>query len=147
MEVKLIRSEDTFSIRHKVLRPNQTIEECKFPNDEAEHTFHLGVFLDNELISIASFYKEKHAGLNDPHQFRLRGMATLPEYRNRQAGSLLIKTAEQVLHNKDADVWWCNARTSASGYYKKLGLKERGGLFEIPGIGPHIVMYKRLADN
>ena len=88
--IKLIHSEDTYSIRHKVLRPNQTINDCKYDSDEDEDTFHLGAFKDDQLISIGSFYLESHPELPGKDQYRLRGMATLKEFRNLQAGSKLI---------------------------------------------------------
>ncbi|MBM7691069.1 putative GNAT family N-acyltransferase [Peribacillus deserti] len=144
MEVLRIEAKDTYIIRHNVLRPNQTIDDCKFLNDEENNTFHLGGFIQGELISIASFYKEKNSGFDDEHQYRLRGMATLPHYRSRKAGSILIKEAELLLQSRKASVWWCNARTSASGYYQKLGLRVHGAIFEIDGIGPHVMMYKNL---
>ncbi|MFK7789853.1 MAG: hypothetical protein AB8C95_10235, partial [Phycisphaeraceae bacterium] len=37
---------------------------------------------------------------------------------------------------------WCNARTSASGYYERLCFIQHGDLFEIPDIGPHAVMVR-----
>ena len=58
--IKLIHSKDTYSIRHKVLRPNQTINDCKYDSDEDENAFHLGAFKDDQLIGIGSFYLESH---------------------------------------------------------------------------------------
>ncbi|KJE31387.1 putative yitI [Bacillus licheniformis] len=31
-----------------------------------------------------------------------------------------------------------------SGYYEKLGFSEQGEVYDIPPIGPHILMYKKL---
>ncbi|MFC7391823.1 GNAT family N-acetyltransferase [Scopulibacillus cellulosilyticus] len=145
VEVKLISAEETYEIRHKVLRPNQNIESCKFPSDNIEGSFDLGAFFENKLVSIASFYPEKNENVEGKVQYRLRGMATLDEYRNLKAGSALIKYGEKVLKERQVDAWWCNARVTASGYYKKLGLSVKGDVFDIPGIGPHKLMYKHLS--
>jgi GNAT superfamily N-acetyltransferase len=145
LEIKKIAPEDTYSLRQSALRPNQPIEASKYENDYLEDTFHLGAFLDGILISIASFYKEKNPCFTDEVQFRLRGMATLPEYRKQKAGSSLILHAEELLREKKVTLWWCNARATVSNYYKKLGLSECGEVFEIEPIGPHKLMFKKLS--
>lgn len=43
--VNEISAEDTYEIRHMILRPHQTIEQCKYEQDKEEGSFHLGAFL------------------------------------------------------------------------------------------------------
>ncbi len=45
LEVKTISAEDTYEIRHRILRPHQSIEQCQYEQDHAEGSFHLGAFL------------------------------------------------------------------------------------------------------
>ncbi|MET3695815.1 acetyltransferase (GNAT) family protein [Bacillus oleivorans] len=144
LEIREIQAEDTYGIRHQVLRPNQTIEDCKYDGDFDLDTFHVGAFLDEELVSIASFYRESSPGFPEVLQYRLRGMATLEHVRNQKAGSSILHFAERILEKREASLWWCNARVSVSDYYKKLGLHEYGEVFEIEPIGPHKLMYKKL---
>jgi GNAT superfamily N-acetyltransferase len=144
IEVKQISSEETYEIRHSILRPNQSLEDCKFEADLEPTTIHLGAFWDGKLISIGTFSVDSHPDLIGEVQYRLRGMATLVEYRSHKAGSTLIKHAEELLSQREVTIWWCNARTSVSDYYKKLGLNEHGDVFDIPYIGPHKLMYKNL---
>ncbi len=144
LDIKVIQAEQTYEIRHKVLRPNQTLEDCQFPGDHDHGTFHLGAYKGDKLISIASFYQENHPDIEGNVQFRLRGMATLEEYRKEKAGSRLLISAEDMLKKQHTDSWWCNARVGVADYYKKLGLREHGEVFDLPPIGPHIVMYKTL---
>ena len=40
---------------------------------------------------------------------------------------------------------WGNARMPAVGFYRRAGLEVVGAEFEVPGIGPHVVMVRRLA--
>ncbi|MBS2970602.1 GNAT family N-acetyltransferase [Metabacillus sp. KIGAM252] len=144
MIVTFIHSEEAVPLRQKLLRPGQPVSSCRYENDNNESSFHLGCYEDELLISIASFSEEVIPLLSGDHQYRLRGMATLQEYRNRKAGSSLLIKAEQVLAERKVDLWWCNARTSVEAYYLKQGLHPVGGVFEIEGIGPHQVMYKQL---
>ena len=37
---------------------------------------------------------------------------------------------------------WCNARTSAAGYYEKIGFVIASDEFELPDIGPHVLMVR-----
>jgi hypothetical protein len=37
---------------------------------------------------------------------------------------------------------WCNARLVAVPFYERLGLEAVGPEFDIPGIGPHYVMWR-----
>ena len=74
--------------------------------------------------------------------YRLRGMATLPEFRNNHAGSSLIQKAEQILQERQANILWCNGRVTVANYYKRLGFQEHGEIFEIEPIGLHKVLYK-----
>ncbi|MCY8520122.1 GNAT family N-acetyltransferase [Bacillus atrophaeus] len=142
--VNEISAEDTYEIRHMILRPHQTIEQCKYEQDKEEGSFHLGAFFDGTLISIASFYRQDHPLIEASPSYQMRGMATLPGYRKQRAGSTLVTRAEQKLADMGAKTVWCNARCHVQGYYEKLGWKDTGDPFDLPGIGPHIVMYKKL---
>lgn len=140
MVIKSIESSQTTSIRHQILRAGQPIETCFYPTDNAKETFHLGVFVDDNLVSIGSFYIEKQNDLNYSTQCRFRGIATLPEYRNQGYAYALIEFAINKIKPMGVEVIWCNARTSALGLYKKMGMKIVSEEFEIEGIGPHLVM-------
>lgn len=144
MIIKEIDANSTYQLRHKILRPNQTIDDCKYPLDLEDETIHLGAFINDKIISIASFFFEKNENFKAQKQYRLRGMATLPSHRNQKAGSSLVKKAEEIMIKNNIDLWWCNARTTVSDYYAKLGLEILGDVFDIDPIGPHVLMYKVL---
>lgn len=140
--IKEIDAIQTYAIRHEVLRPNQDISTCEYPGDMAEKSFHLGAFKEDELIGIASYYEENSPTFDEEHQYRLRGMATLPAYQGMNIGRQLVLAAEAILKERQVHFWWCNARQVAFGFYEKLGLLTYGELFEIEGIGPHKIMFK-----
>jgi GNAT superfamily N-acetyltransferase len=123
-----------------MLRPNASLEECVFNGDYDELTFHLGAFVDSKLVSVASFYFERNDVFPDPYQYRLRGMATLPEYQGQGLSSALLKTAFPVIKQNQCTLLWCNAREKAMGFYSKVGFLPHGEFFSVPQIGKHILM-------
>ena len=140
VEVLRIKPIDTYPIRHKMLRPNGTIDECKFQGDNDELTFHLGAFVDKKLVSVASFYFERCPIFPEAYQYRLRGMATLSEYQGQGLSSALLKTAFPVIKQNQCQLLWCNAREKAMGFYLKVGFETHGELFSIQNIGKHMLM-------
>ncbi len=50
--IRFIQADDVLAIRNEVLREGRlSLDQCRFPNDDAEDAFHLGYF-DNERISM-----------------------------------------------------------------------------------------------
>ncbi len=145
MEVKQIDAKDTLEIRQKILRPDANTGECVFDGDEKDSSFHLGAYVDDTLASVASFYLDNHPKIKDTYQFRLRGMATLDKHRGKGFSSALLKTAFPLIKNNHVTTLWCNARTSAIGFYDKIGFETVSDEFDIPGIGPHVVMIKEIS--
>ena len=127
-----------------MLRPGQSIDKCNFNGDEDDQTFHLGAFKEGKLISVASFYFEKHPDLEVQYQFRLRGMATLPDHQHQGLSSELLKTAFPIIKQNFCPLVWCNARKNAIGFYQKVGFETASEEFDIPGIGPHVLMSKSI---
>ena len=145
MDVKQIDFKDTYPIRHQMLRPGRAIETCHFQGDDDELTFHLGSYIDEKLASVASFYFKKHpAIIEEEYQYQLRGMATLSEYQNKGLSSALLKAAFPIIQNNHVKLLWCNARVEASGFYEKVGFKKISDLFEIPDVGSHYLMVKKI---
>jgi GNAT superfamily N-acetyltransferase len=144
LEVRKIKPEETYSLRHRVLRPHQTVEDCMYDTDHEEYGFHVGAFDQGRLISIASFCIEKNPDFSIEKQYRLRAMATLEEFRKVGAGRAVVNYAENLIKKQGADVLWCKGRTTVQEYYQKLGFQPHGDVFDYPPIGPHIVMYKKL---
>lgn len=144
MKVLRINATDTYDIRHMMLRNGRPRQEVVFPKDEDEQTFHLGAFFEGKLVSVASFYFENHPDLPDEYQYRLRGMATIPEFQHKGHSSALLKIAFPIIKQNLCSLLWCNARTSAMGYYQKVGFEKVGEEFDIPTVGPHVLMFKKI---
>ncbi len=142
-EIRLVPSKETWSLRQKILRPNLTAENCQFAFDSDPSCLHLAYKLQSQIVTVASFYIESHPLLHAGTPYRLRGMATDTNYQGQGYGEKVILKAFEILETKKCDLLWCHARVRAIPFYSKLGFQVIGEVFEIEGIGPHKVMYKR----
>lgn len=143
-EIKLIRAEETLSLRKNILKPFLSEAECINPGDDANDTFHFGLFHRQELVTVATFLQEAHPNLSAHYPYRLRGMATAYQFHGQGFGTILMNHSMQFLKMRGCDLIWCNAREKAFGFYEKLGFLYSGNFFDLPRIGPHKVMYKLL---
>ena len=57
--------------------------------------------------------------------------------------NLMVESFKE-LKKSDCDMLWCNARLGAVNFYKSVGFKIIGELFDIEAIGPHYYMYKEI---
>lgn len=137
--VKFISATQTLPLRSEILRGGLPPEACVFPTDEMEGAFHLGFFAENKLVSVASFLPNSHSSSPDPG-YQLRGMATLTGFSGKGSGTALLTFALSQLKVTRATHLWCNARSSAVGFYLKNGFRVVFPEFEIDGIGPHYEM-------
>lgn len=144
MIVKIINFEKTYKLRHSVLWPHKSIENCFIDIDQ--NGVHFGCYFKDELISIGSFFRMKNEDF--PFhliQFRLRAMATNLLHKGLGAGTTLINFASKFLkQNCSADIIWCDARELAVNFYKKNDFEILKGPYDIPIIGKHYLMSKNL---
>lgn len=143
IQIKEIRVEDTYPIRKAVLRKNMTLTH-EMPGDHDSDSVHLGVFDQNKLVCAGSFMKNNRDEFTG-HQYQLRGMATAEHSQGKGYGQILLNEAEKYFKAREIDLIWCNARVSALEFYKKSGYKAVGEVFDVPQVGPHFVMFKKLA--
>lgn len=140
--IQMISAPETHALRHKVLRPHEALENCVYPEDELPASFHVGAFFRDQMIGTASFHEQSFPDLRSERPYRLRGMAVDPGFRRMKIGHKLLEKGFEALAEKNCDLLWCNAREIAFPFYESLGFQFLGPLFEIPGLGPHKVMYK-----
>ena len=129
----------------RILRPLHPAEMCRYPEDNYESTFHVGVINDGVVVSNGTFMQQacshlKLAGTALP--YRLRGMATDVDQQGLGLGREIILFAEKELKKRGCDLLWFNARVSAEGFYRKLGYDAIEEVFNIDSIGAHKIMYK-----
>lgn len=137
--VKFISSTQVLPLRSLVLRNEKPLELCVFDGDHEEGVFHLGYFLEDEIVSIVSFMP-KGGFENEGTGVQLRGMATHPNHLGKGYGKELVHFAIKYLTANSIQYIWCNARSSALPFYVKQGFEICSNEFMIAGIGPHYQM-------
>ena len=143
IEIRKIKAEDTYPIRKEELRKNVSLSHTMSGDKDAE-TLHLGLFVDNELAGIGSFMRTSLSDFKEEPQYQLRGMATRASHQGRGFGRLLLTEAEKRLKENGVALLWCNARVIALDFYLKMDYEAHGDAFDLPEIGTHYKMYKRL---
>lgn len=143
-KIEFIKPAQTLEIRQKNLKPFLSVSECANPEDDGVDTKHFGLIYNNKIISVASVFPQAHVDFSCGLPYRLRGMATETNYRGQGFGSVILMTIFDYLKEKRCDLLWCNARFKAFNFYKCNGFVSHSDIFEIPQIGPHRVMYKRI---
>jgi GNAT superfamily N-acetyltransferase len=142
MVIECISADLTRSIRHQVLWQHKpSLDVCVLDTDNVIDAFHLGVRFESELISVGSFFPQTHHHFYQDNVYRLRAMATLPNFHGRGSGRALIEFALQLLRERNANLLWCDARLSAVGFYQRLGFSVDDEIYEVPLIGPHKLMW------
>lgn len=133
-------------LRAEILRPGQSPEELVFNGDDAPDTLHIAVFEHGEPIAVASVMREPFPPRPSAHDWRVRGMATRPHARGRGAGGKLLELCIAHARGAGGTLLWCSARLPARGFYEGAGFAAIGDVFEIPRIGPHVLMWLAPAE-
>jgi predicted GNAT family N-acyltransferase len=135
---------ELIDLRWRILRAGLPREEALFPGDNSPDTFHFAAVDDDArvVISCATF---RLASWDDEPAYQLRGMATSEACRGLGLGRSLLALAEADISGETPiRLLWCNARTPAIDFYRKLGWEVRSEQFDIPTAGPHVRMTKQL---
>ena len=142
MLVRPARLEEIVALRHAVLRPGRPIHTAFFEGDDEPTTVHVGAFDRDRLVGCATIMRR---ALDGEDALQLRGMATAADRMRQGIGTAILRFVEEDLaYSIGLRVLWCNARTSASGFYAGAGWKLASAVFDVPDVGPHVRMIRRL---
>lgn len=145
MEVRIISAQETRPLRHLVLWPHiEKAEDCVIDIDTREDAIHIGAFENDQLISVCSLFELSSQRIKQAKQYRLRAMATHPNFRGMNAGKRVVQFALELTRNKGFDVLWCDARQVALGFYEKMGFSLIDEWYEVPKIGLHKTAFYQL---
>lgn len=133
----------TYPLRISVLR-NGIAKDYQFVGDNDKETFHVGAFLNEQCIGIASCMKKENLLFEVGFQYQLRGMAVEPLMQGKGVGKAIVEKTLVFLEERKCAIVWCNARLKAVDFYKKMGFLVVGEKFMIPKVGLHYLMYKKL---
>jgi GNAT superfamily N-acetyltransferase len=142
LRVRRCGADDVIGLRQSVLRPHLSAAEATYASDFAPATAHFcaedGA---GRVVSVASLLREAPAWkAGVPGPWRLRGMATAPDWRGRGAGSAVLAAVFDHVAASGGGLLWCNARLGAVDFYRRAGMTTTGEPWEEPVIGPHIAM-------
>lgn len=121
IEIIKIKPEDTLQIRHDILLPEETVEECFFDNDWADLTVHFGAFVSEKLVGVISVSKENWHLFPDKNQWRGRAIAVVPEERNNGVGDKLLQACLRYAKENGGTIFWATARLPTLPYHRKKG--------------------------
>lgn len=118
-------------------KPNQR-KLAFYREDSRKTTEHFLLFIDKKVVSGLTLIKDVEF-----NKYQIRGMFTLPKFREMGYGSKLLKKIEfDNLNKSKSFLIWCNARIEAVDFYKKNNYKVVGKKFLIKNIGLHFRMEK-----
>jgi ribosomal protein S18 acetylase RimI-like enzyme len=130
-----ISGAQTRALRQAILRPHESV--AQMAADEADGAYAAGAFDGARLIAVGLVAPSPERG---DGAWRVRGMATSPDARNRGAGRAVLDALLAHASAHGATRLWCNARTPAQRFYERAGFRVCSEVFEIAPIGPHVVM-------
>ena len=140
VRVDEVPPEVTYELRGAILRPNGG--EVTWEGDEDPATFHLAAqAADGAVVGIVRFspapcpWRPLAAAA-----WQLRGMATDTAIRGSGAGRAMVADGLDRVAARGGDLVWCDARTSAAGFYERMGFTVVTEEFDKPGIGRHVGM-------
>ena len=144
VEINKVDAEKIRPLRHSELRKGQDFSTTSYLKDYEDGTFHMACIVDDKIVTCATFYAQKSMKIKSNNSYRLRGMATDSQFQRKGYARDLMLESFKELKNRDCDMVWCNARLVAVNFYKSVGFKIIGELFDIEAIGPHYYMYKEI---
>ncbi len=131
-------------LRTRILRPEWPADRLlTFDQDGA--ALHLAARFDDAVVAVATVYPERPpAGLGIPPEaaWQLRGMASEARVRGMGFGAAVLDGCVREARAVGAAALWCNARRGAVGFYAAFGWTAVGPEFDVPGVGPHVVMWR-----
>ncbi len=139
MAARAISPAQTRALRQAVLRPHQSVVELAA--HEPADAFAVGTFEAGELVAVGLVGPE-----GGPGAWRIRGMATAPHARGRGAGTIVLEGLVGHARTCGATRLWCNARRPARSLYQRAGFRPVSDEFELPDVGPHLVMELALSS-
>lgn len=159
VDIRPVPAAASYPLRHAVLRPHQSLEEMLWEGDDDSQTATFAA-LEREsgaVVGVATVYPSpapfeqgEAAQPTDPGEgrtWRLRGMATREDLRGQGIGSRVLDALLTHVKDLGGEIVWCNARVRAIPFYKRAGFETWGEEWELPSIGRHVVMWRKLTDE
>ncbi len=144
IEVRETTAEQTLLLRTRILRPGHAPDARLFGVGDDEETRHFAAFDGEEIVGACYIVRRAAPFDSKARAWQLRGMAVETGRQGQGIGAQIMARVEEEAGRAGMGILWFNARRVALGFYARLGFETWGEEFEIPTIGPHLVMGKRL---
>ncbi len=146
-EITVVRvsASDVRPLRAEVLRKGLPLSESVYPTDDEEFTTHLAVKVDGVIVAVGTMFPEPRT--TGAREQRIRGMAVEASARSRGYGGAILSAFHKIALRDGTDVIWCNARARAVPFYSRHHYFVEGEPFELPNIGRHFVMSRRVRKS
>lgn len=107
----------TWRIRQLAMYPEKEILDMELPIDF--DGVHFGLYYQYELTAVVSLFANGNTA-------QFRKMAVLPSDQGKGFGKQLLLYVVDYCKTQEISTLWCNARTSALDFYKKIGFVAIG---------------------
>jgi len=144
LELRRASLDEILPLRHAVLRPGLPLHTARFDGDDEPATRHFGAFVapTGAAVACVSCIRRRREGAD---AWQVRGMATRADLAGRGIGRGLLTFALDALRAEGGPrLVWCNARVTALRFWERAGWTVASDVFEIPGVGSHRVLERRL---
>ena len=132
---------EIFDLRHRVLRPGFSARDAQYDEDQSTTTRHIGAFASGRVVACATILLNSWDGES---AWQLRGMGVEESHRSTGVGSRVLEVVELVAASHGPRLLWCNARLPAVRFYERAGWRVMSREFDVPTVGPHVRMMRRL---
>lgn len=132
IHIEQIRPELTWRLRQRILHSTKKLYEMEMEEDN--NGVHFGAFRKDNLVGVASLFQKGS-------DFQLRKFAIDTPAQNMGIGKSLLNYIIDYATTEGAERIWCNARSSAVGFYSKSGFLQTDALFSKTGID-YVIMEK-----
>jgi len=119
-------------IRKKVFIEEQQVERELEVENEEEATYYL-LLVDEKPVGTGRWRKT-------PEGVKLERFAVLPEFRNKNLGTVILKKVLEDLKNKKERVY-LHSQLKAIPYYQRQGFKKHGPMFVEANIKHYMMVW------
>ena len=124
-------------LRYQILRKPLGLSFTKEDLEQEKNNIHIACFDDDKMEGCCMLVPV------DNETLQLRQMAVISGLQGKGVGRVLMQFAENISRDRGYKKMIMHARTSALGFYEKLGYKKKGEEFTEVTI-PHYLMEKYL---
>lgn len=145
LRAAVVDAPTTRELRRALLRPEWPPGSL-LPGDDDPGAIHVAVYDADQLAGCCVLQpRPLPSRPADGPAWQLRGMAVAAHRQRQGVGAAVLDAAVAELGSRGARLVWCDARTTAVGFYRRHGFAGEGTEFEHAETGlPHLRMWREL---